>query len=101
VRRLLREAAVSARLDALPFELARERSIAVGERFLAMGLEAHDGRAGLAAQVHIDRLRFATPEPDPEGLTRAEVTILLRRVASELQGIAGGAEALRRALAGA
>lgn len=99
VRKLLREAAVSARLDALPFELARERSIAVGERFLQMALDAHDGRSGLDAQRHIDRLRLATPEPDPEGLTRAEVTILLRRVALELQGVEGGVEALRRALA--
>ncbi len=100
VRRLLRAAAVEAGLDALPFELARERSIAVAERFLVMALEAHDGRAGLAAQAAIDRLRFATSEPDPEGLTRAGVTALFQRVAAELQGVAGGVEALRRALGG-
>jgi len=100
VRRLLRAAAVEAGLDALPFELARERSIAVAERFLVMALEAHDGRAGLAAQAAIDRLRFATSEPDPEGLTRAGVTALFQRVAGELAGVPGGVEALRRALGG-
>jgi hypothetical protein len=100
VRRLLRAAAVEAGQDALPFELARERSIAVAERFLTMALEAHDGRAGLAAQTHIDRLRFSTSEPDPEGLSRAGVTALFQRVAGELAGVPGGVEALRRALGG-
>ena len=100
VRRLLRAAAVEANLDALPFELARERSIAVAERFLTMALEAHDGRAGLAAQTHIDRLRFSTSEPDPEGMTRAGVTALFQRVAAELRGVPGGVEALRRAIGG-
>lgn len=101
VRRLLREAAVQARLDALPFEVARERSIAVAEKFLRQAEDAHDGRSGLDAQRHIDRLRFLEAPPDPDGLTRAEVTIVLRRVASELSGVAGGVDALRRALAGA
>lgn len=98
VRRWLRRAAVDARLDTLPWELAAERSISVGEKFLQMALEAHDGRAGLAAQAHIDRIRLAPPPPDPEGLTRAQVTILLGRIAGELQALEGGVEALRRAL---
>jgi predicted kinase len=100
VRRLLREAAIQSRLDALPPELARERSIAVAERASKMANDAHDWKNLLLAQQHIDRLRLLPPPADPEGLTRAEVTILLRRVASELQGIEGGVEALRRALAG-
>jgi len=101
VRRLLREAAVQARLDALPFELARERSIAVADGAGQMAKDAHDWKSLLLAQAHVDRLRFLATPPDPEGLTRAEVTILLRRVAAELQEVAGGVEALQRALAGA
>ena len=100
VRRLLRAAAVEAGLDALPFELARERSIAVAERAGKMAGEAHDWKSLLAAQNHIDRLRFSTSEPDPEGLSRAGVTALFQRVAAELVGVSGGVEALRRALGG-
>jgi predicted kinase len=100
VRALLLEAAAEASLDALPYELAVERSIATAERARKKAESANDWKSMLLCVQHIDRLRFGKREPDPEGLTRAEVLILLRRMVEAVQGIAGAVDALRAALPG-
>lgn len=99
VRALLLEAAAEARLDVLPYELAVERSISRYQRALTKADNANDPKGIVMAQQAIDRLRFGKKEQDPEGLTRAEVLILLRRMVGAVQGIAGAVDALRAALA--